>query len=262
MVFPMNPNQPSTPSLVEPSFAEAIAIISAAEELPLQTRRHWATSLRQVARMMDRPLELIPARYSAVRANLLQLHHAPVGLILKTLQNHKSNTKRALLWLAQEKDVPKHGAPMTPDWERLWAGIGDRSLRQRLSSLVRFCSACGIAPGEVDQAVVGRFVDYRSRSAKPVGDSFRRLLARAWNRCVGEVAGWPPARLIEPPIRSRAGPARHGRTFPRRFVTMSTAIWPASARFAAAAPVNASDRSRKRRSGSAGPSSPRRRAWP
>jgi hypothetical protein len=59
-----------SPVLIETSFADAITIIMAAEELPEQTRRHWATSLRQIAKAFDKPLEVIPARYSAVRAGL------------------------------------------------------------------------------------------------------------------------------------------------------------------------------------------------
>src|ERR1700757_1104918 len=105
---------PTPPTLIETSFAEAIEIIAAATELPEQTRRHWTTSLRMIAKALDKPLEVIPARYSAVRADVAQLHEVPVGLTKKTLQNHKSNAKSALLWLAREKGVPKHGAPITP----------------------------------------------------------------------------------------------------------------------------------------------------
>ena len=75
------------PVLIEPSFLNAIAIIAASDELPKETQRHWATSLRQIAKALDRPLE---ARLSAIRADLARLHHAPTGLMLKTLRNHKS----------------------------------------------------------------------------------------------------------------------------------------------------------------------------
>ena len=92
--------------LIETSFADAIAIIAAANELPEQARRHWATSLRQIAKALDKPLEVIPARYSAVRADLIHLHQVPAGLTAKTLQNHKSNVKGALLWLGREKGIP------------------------------------------------------------------------------------------------------------------------------------------------------------
>src|SRR5215470_8932458 len=138
--------------LLETSFADAVAIIAAAHELPVQTRRHWQTSLRQIAKAMGKPLEVIPARYSAVRATLAQLRQVPAGLTAKTLQNHKSNTKTALLWLERAKGIPKHGAPLSPEWEMLRGRIRDCLVRSRLSSLMRFCSAGGIAPAGVDEA--------------------------------------------------------------------------------------------------------------
>jgi Phage integrase family len=191
-----------TAVLLETSFADAITIISGAQELPEQTRRHWATSLRQIAKALDKPLEVIPARYSAVRADLAQLHYAPAGLTVKTLQNHKSNAKSALLWLAREKGIPEHGAPLTPAWEQLRAKIRDSLVRFRLSAFMRFCSANNISPIEVDEPVVDRFMDYRSRAGRPADGAFRRLLARAWNLNSSRIQGWPARRLAEPPVKA------------------------------------------------------------
>jgi hypothetical protein len=188
--------------LSETSFADAIAIIATAGELREQTRRHWSTSLRQIAKALDKPLEVIPARYSAVRADLAQLHQVPAGLTAKTMQNHKSNAKSALLWLAREKGIPQHGAPLTPAWEELRAKVGDGVARSRLSSLMRFCSANQITPVEVDEAVVHRFIDYRSKTGMRAHDAFRRLLARAWNANVGKIQGWPARKLMEPPVKA------------------------------------------------------------
>src|SRR5262245_47906172 len=166
------------PVLIETSLADAITIIAAADELSEQTRRHWATSLRQIAKALDKPLEGIPARYSAVRADLGQLHHAPAGLTAKTLQNHKSNAKSALLWLAREKGIPEHGAPLTPPWEALRGRIRDRLVRWRLSSFMRFCSASHITPSEVNEAVVDRLMCYRSPNGTDSTHSVRRAVAR------------------------------------------------------------------------------------
>ena len=188
--------------LIEKSFADAIAIIAAANELPEHTRRHWPTSLRKIAQALDKPLEVIPARYSAVRADLIHLHHVPAGLTAKTLANHKSNVKSALLYLAREKGIPQYGAPLNPEWQRLMAQIADSLLRSRLSSFVRFCSANAITSTAVDETVVDRFMDYRTRCGKPADDAFRRLLARAWNENVGKISGWPARRLIEPPVKT------------------------------------------------------------
>jgi hypothetical protein len=189
--------------LIEKSFVDAIAIIGASTELPKQTRQHWMTSLRKIAKAMDKPLEVIPARYSAVRADLLNLHYVLAGMTVKTLANHKSNVKGALLWLSREKGIPEHGAPLTKVWDELKAKIKDALVRYRLSSLMRFCSANGIKPREVDETVIDRFMSYRSRCSKSADTAFRRLMVRAWNHNIGLIAGWPPQRLVEPPVKSK-----------------------------------------------------------
>jgi integrase len=187
-----------TPTLIETSFANAIAIIAAAQELPEQTRRHWATSVRQIGKALGKPIALIPARHSAVRADLAQLHHAPAGLTVKTLQNHKSNVKSALLWLAREKGIPEHGAPLSVDWQPLRSAVKHSLVRSRLSSFMRYCSANNITPAEVNEAAVDSFVNYRWRCGKPATDAFRRLLAHAWNANVGSIPGWPATKLMVP----------------------------------------------------------------
>src|SRR3984893_15384742 len=189
--------------LIEASFADAIATIAKSAEIPEQTRRHWATSLRQIAKGLDKPSELIPARYSAVRGGLVRLQHVPLGVTAKTLSNHKSNAKSALLWLAREKGVPEHGAPLSPAWNGLWRAIGNTRARYRLSSLIRYCSANSLAPADIDEAIVGRLMDYRRRCGLPADGAFRRLMARAWNSNVGVIPGWPGRRLVEPPAKQR-----------------------------------------------------------
>src|ERR1700704_4616637 len=153
---------PTPPTLIETSFAGAITVIAGATELPENTRRHWTTSLRMIAKALDKPLEVIPARLSAVRAGVAQLHEVPIGWTPKTLANHKSNMKATLLWLAREKGVPEHGASLLPRWEQLRAKVSDSLIRARLSSLMRFCSANDIAPDAVNEEVVERLLAYRS----------------------------------------------------------------------------------------------------
>jgi hypothetical protein len=189
-----------TPVLIETSFANAIMIIEASDHLPKQTQRHWMTSLRQIAKALDKPLEAIPARLTAVRADLTRLHHAPTGLTRKTLQNHKSNVRSALLWLAREKGIPRHGAPLTPAWEGLRAQIKDRFVCWRLSAFMRFCSASNIAPAEVDELTIKRFMGYRAQSGTPADDRSGRRLVRAWNSNVGHIPGWPTRRLSAPAV--------------------------------------------------------------
>src|SRR5262249_31407479 len=115
----------------------------------------------------------------------------------------KSRGEGALLWLVQEKDVPEHGAPLSPCWNALWREIGNTRARYRLSSLIRYCSANSLAPADIDEAVVDRLMDYRRRCGMRADGAFRRVMAPAWNSNIGVVRGWPARRLVEPPAKKQ-----------------------------------------------------------
>lgn len=106
-------------ALIEPSMADATAAIEAAEDLPEDKRRHWACSLRVIAKALGKPLELVPARWTAVRLPLSRLHHAQMGVTAKTLANHKANVRAALNWFSKEANVPSRGALLSEAWAKL-----------------------------------------------------------------------------------------------------------------------------------------------
>jgi integrase len=104
--------------------------------------------------------------------------------------------------------APKVGVPLTEEWGLLRAGIPERHHRKVLSSPIRFWSAQGLTPGEVDEAALSRCMRYRGETTRLVAnDAARRRIARAWNACVGVVEGWPKQRLIEPAVKPLMGPA-------------------------------------------------------
>ena len=72
-------------TLLEPSFAEVIAAIEQAVDMPAERRRHWVCSVQQIAKWLDRPTAVIPARFNAVEMAMRQLHHARLGVEAKTL---------------------------------------------------------------------------------------------------------------------------------------------------------------------------------
>jgi integrase len=194
-------------SALEPSFADAITAISAATDLSVETRRHWRSSLTGIAKAFDQPPELIPARYSAIRARMAGLHHAPLDWVAKTLANHRSNAKAALIWFAREKDVLQHGVALSPKWDRLRVQLTDPSTRYRLMPLMRFCSGVAIEPGAIDETVIDRYLDHRARTTTRASDAAsRRILARLWNAGIGKIDGWPQQRLVEPPVKAAEGP--------------------------------------------------------
>jgi integrase len=193
--------------LLEPSFADAIRSIEAATDVMARTRSHWLCSLRQIGKAIGKPLEIVPARWTAARFTIGRLHHARVGFNPKTLANHKSNVRSALLWFANANGVPSRGMPLAKEWTSLRNGIADRHTRSGLSSLMRYCSAREIGPAAVDESVIDGYMRYRAETtALASNDAARRAIARAWNGCVKVVEGWPVRRLVEPAVKTMAGP--------------------------------------------------------
>jgi len=190
-------------TLLEPSIADAIKAIEAATDVPRSKRVHWACSLRQTCAYVDKPPETVAARWKAICVAVHSLHHARVGATPKTLANHKSNARAALLWFADAENFSKVGIPLLLAWAVLTAKIQDRNRYKRLSGFLRFCSGKEIGPDAVSEEVLDQYMHYRAQTtALATNDAARRKIARAWNACVDDVRGWPGRRLIEPPVKA------------------------------------------------------------
>ena len=197
-------------ALLEPSFADAIAAIEQASDLPPAKRTHWPSSLRQIAKSLGRPLESIAARWGAVALPINLLHHSNTGVVWKTLANHKSNAKAAIHWFQKDNDLPKRGTPLIPAWKALRRKLSDLSLLSKLSGLIRYCSLKGIMPAEVDDTVVDNYMAYRAMTTALATDiKARRAIARAWNASRG-LKGWPQQTLTEPPLKTTTEWPRSG----------------------------------------------------
>jgi integrase len=193
---------------LEPTFSVAMTAIEDAADLSASVQRHWVCSLRQIAKWLDRPVEVTPARWTAIRLPVGQLHHARLGVTAKTVANHKSNVAAALRWFGKEYNVPSRGVALSAEWAVLRDGIGDRGRRARLYGLMRYCSGRSLMPASVDDAVVVDYLGYRAETTSlATGSMAHRSIARVWNVSAGENPAWPAQRLTEPPVKAQEGPA-------------------------------------------------------
>jgi integrase len=189
-------------TLLEPSIADALTTIETATDLSASKKTHLSCSLRQICTYLNRPADVVPARWSGIKNAVYELHAARLGANPKTLANHKSNVRAALLWFAQEKNLPKAGAPLMPAWTALMDKVADLNRRKRLSGFVRYCSAARIVPADVNEEVLDTYMRYRRETTRlATNKAARRVIARAWNACVREIEEWPRQPLIEPPVR-------------------------------------------------------------
>jgi hypothetical protein len=157
-------------------------------------------SSRQIAKWLDRPAAVIPARWSSIRFLVAQLHHARLGVTAKTVANHKANVKAALRWFCQEHDMPHRGIRLSVEWVRFGDRL-DKSLRDRLYSLMRYCSARGLVPTSVDDTIFDEHWRYRTATtARASNNTARRFMVRAWN-AAATIHGGLLRRLTEPPLK-------------------------------------------------------------
>jgi integrase len=198
--------QPTEP--LELTFSAAMTAIEDAADLSASVKRHWVCSLRQIAKWLDRPAEVTPARWTAICLPVGQLHHARLGVTAKTVANHKSNVAAALRWFGKEYNVPSRGVALSAEWATLRDGIGDRGRRARLYGLMRYCSGRSLMPSVVDDAVVVDYLRYRAETTSlAAGSMAHRSIARAWNESADENPAWPAQRLAEPPVKAQKAPA-------------------------------------------------------
>jgi integrase len=195
-------------ALLEPTFSVAMTAIQDAADLSASVKRHWVCSLRQIAKWLDRLVEVTPARWTAIRMQVGQLHHARLGVTAKTVANHKANAAAALRWFGKEHNVPSRGVALSAEWAVLRDGIKDHGRRARLYGLMRYCSGRKLMPASVDDAVVADYLRYRAETSSLATNSMAcRSIARAWNASADENPDWPAQRLTEPPLKAKEGPA-------------------------------------------------------
>ena len=107
------------PTLLEPCFLDLITAIEQAKDLPKQTQRHWACSVRQITKWLDRPAAVDSgplaggADFLGATASRAARRRRP-----RTLANHRSNVRAALRWFGKEQGVPQQGARLSPEWAR------------------------------------------------------------------------------------------------------------------------------------------------
>jgi integrase len=192
-------------ALNEPSFADAIVHLEQSEALSPEKRSHWTCSMRFLARALDRPPSLIPARWMAVRPRLEEMHPSQLGVTPKTFANHRANVRTALNLFCAEKDVPRRGIALSEPWSSLRASIADVPTRKQMSRFLRYLSAHRVSPDAVDDGVVETFLqDWERTGLKSPDAQSRRRLVRAWNDCSETIPRWPPQQLNQSAVRSVA----------------------------------------------------------
>jgi integrase len=177
--------------------------VNSDDMLSSRRRRDLASAIKSTARLLDRPLDQIPADFSELRRLLNQIHPAALGMSDKRFANVRAGLKQALTGDRKPSRRANSETPLTAEWAMLYRRLTEYQ-RIKLSRFLRYCSARSIAPTVVDLETLDSFAtDLGSTELRVEPDKLRRQTALAWNRCVEEVEDWPSARLDVEPILQR-----------------------------------------------------------
>jgi integrase len=174
--------------------------------LPGPQKAQWLSALRRLARYLDKDPAHLPARMMALRIGVAKLHHVPLDVSKKSLQNLKSNVKAALRHLGALEIANLRTVALTPEWRDLHDRLDPdtmKRLRRGLCALIRYCSHGGIHPSTVTNQTVADFVQALSESSfcERANDQHREI-CKIWNEAVGQVRGWPAITLEVPSFRA------------------------------------------------------------
>ena len=190
--------------LMEPSLGDALVLIKTDPALTASQKTQWSCSIRKIASWIDRPLDTLPARLTALRQAVERLNAARLGVSQKTLSNHKSNLKASLNYLSDQGLTLSRGVDLSSDWTALMDRTIDRWAKPRLFALCRYASARGLAPEDINDDVLADFFEHRKATTfHKVTPCWRREVARAWNKCVDKIEGFPSCRLTVEELKPR-----------------------------------------------------------
>ena len=173
-------------------------------ELSPTRRRDLVSAVRRMAGILGRTAAQTPARLSELKPALARIHPEQLDppIANKTWTNLRSNFLMALRVTGASQGAAR--SPLEAPWAELYEALPESRLTGGLSRFVRFLDAEEIAPDEVDDLVVERFMEWVAQNTlldpRQQRDLHRRT-TRLWNEADESSAGWPKHTLSIPDHR-------------------------------------------------------------
>ncbi|SRR6266568_1892400 len=168
-------------------------------DLPAARRTQLRSALTTVGKVLNRPLHEVPAAPAALAPLLREANPACAGIGLGRWNNVRSQLYAVLELRGLVDAAGNPRTPLAPAWEALRQRLPTDVFRRGLVYLMRYCSAHGIAPEAVDQAVFDRLLDHMRGNVRV--NRWReqhRRSCQLWNKAGDTVPGWPPFRASVP----------------------------------------------------------------
>jgi site-specific recombinase XerD len=166
--------------------------IVADKALPLRKRQDVSSALNTLARVLGKPPEEIPVHPGYIRERLEGFTPAMAGLKPGRWHNVMSLFRFAREHVGLARVPGRYKEPLAPAWAELYRHLNDSKARYGLSRLAHYCSAAGIAPGQVDDRIIEAFFqDLMNDEVTKKPTKIRRSTCTLWNRAVAAIPAWP-----------------------------------------------------------------------
>ncbi len=195
-------NQPGSPTM-----AELLALMSADGSLARTRRANVTSSVRRFCQALGCEPAEAPATFWWFRDRLKTFHPLEAGIAKKRWMTIKSDVTFALRRAGMAPSQPKPRAPHTEAWRVFKAALGPGKFVWGLSHFALFCGQKGIAPTQVDDAIIeayGTVVREETFKSKP--ERRLRALAVLWNKVVERSADTSLKKVTIPSHREVYSP--------------------------------------------------------
>jgi integrase len=215
---PQEPAAAAVSSLAPPlTLADVLARTEADATLSVRSRRDMTKALHTFGRVLGVDLAMLPSQPPVLRERIASASPKRVGIKERHWDNVRSLTLRALRHAGVRVLPGRARAGLSPVWEGLSSCLVDPEHRFDLSRALRFFSAEGREPEQVDSSAFAVFHDaMQSMSVHGKPWEIYRTACLAWNRAVAEVPSWPKRPVAVPSASRRY--AMEGEEFPPAFV--------------------------------------------
>jgi len=182
----MSTNSPRTLT-----YRTLIERVLADESLPAGKRDDVASGIRSFIKAVRLPIDTLVPPLPELRKLIAGFTPAMTNMKPGRWRNIRGHLQFALAH-AELASVPRrYQIQPSPRWAELLEPL-EYGRRYKLSHIARYCTANGIEPEQVDDAVMDRLLeDLRERSLKAEPDRVHRDATIAWNKEVDRNPDWP-----------------------------------------------------------------------
>ena len=180
-------------------------------ELSTTQARDMISAVMRICAMAGLAPSALEADVAGLRVVLSKIRPAAHGIAPKTFSNLRSLFVAALGNAGIVDAMPRGVAGGHPVWAPLIKAIAwDKRLSNGLAAFGNWCAVNGIAPEDVDDDILQRFLAWlEARTLHPKPRDLVRRVPNVWNDARKKVPGWPQIALTRLSFKHRAKDCRH-----------------------------------------------------